>query len=102
MRGQPSKKLHAVPPADSRSLRIRKREVAAAEVETIMRLNENSRFIALTLGVFSLTLGAAVILFSLIERLFLAERFAGSVVVASSVAIALGAFLLRLSRRRQA
>lgn len=65
-----------------------------------MRLNENSRFIALTLGVFSLMLGAAALLFSLIERLFFAVSFAGSVVEASSIAIALGAFLLRVSRRR--
>jgi hypothetical protein len=67
-----------------------------------MRLNENSRFIALTLGVFCLMLGAATLFFSLIERVFLAERFAGSVILASSVAIALGAFLLLISRRRQA
>ncbi len=66
-----------------------------------MRLNENSRFIALTLGVFCLTLGAAALLFSLIERVFLAERFAASVIVASSVAIAFGALLLRLSRRER-
>jgi hypothetical protein len=66
-----------------------------------MRLNENSRFIALTLGVFCLMLGAAALLFSLVERVFLAERFAGSVVVTSSIAIALGAFLLLLSRRKR-
>ncbi|HEY7182867.1 MAG TPA: hypothetical protein VIC84_15665 [Blastocatellia bacterium] len=66
-----------------------------------MRLNENSRFIALTLGVFCLTLGAASLLFSLVERVFLAEHFAGSVVVTSSIAIALGAFLLMLSRRKR-
>jgi len=83
-------------------LSIRERGVVMAERETIMRLNENSRFIALTLGVFCLMLGAAALLFSLIERVFLAERFAGPVVVTSSVAIALGAFLLLLSRRKRA
>ncbi|MGE0129283.1 MAG: hypothetical protein AB7U82_14500 [Blastocatellales bacterium] len=65
-----------------------------------MRLNENSRFIVLTLGVFCLMLGAAVLFFSLIERVFFAENFIGSVVGASSIAIALGAALLWLCRRK--
>jgi len=82
-------------------LSIRERGVVMAERETIMRLNENSRFIALTLGVFCLMLGAAALLFSLVERVFLAEHFVGSVVVTSSIAIALGAFLLLLSRRKR-
>jgi hypothetical protein len=65
-----------------------------------MQLNENSRFIILTLGVFCLMLGAAVLLFSLIERLFFAEGFVGLFVGASSIAVALGAILLRLGRRK--
>ena len=65
-----------------------------------MKLNENSRFIILTLGVFCLMLGTAVLLFSLIERVFFAMHFIGFLVAASAVAIALGAALLRLGRRR--
>jgi hypothetical protein len=65
-----------------------------------MRLNENSRFIFLTLGVFCLILGAIALLFSLIERLFFAVNFVGFIVGASSVAITLGVALLWLSRRR--
>jgi len=66
----------------------------------IMRLNENARFIFLTLGVFCLTLGAAVLLLSLIERAFFAMSFVGLCVRLSSIAIALGAILLLFSRRR--
>jgi hypothetical protein len=66
-----------------------------------MQLNENSRFIILTLGVFCLMLGAAVLLFSLIERVFFAVHFVGLFVGASSIAIALGALLLLACRRRQ-
>ncbi len=66
-----------------------------------MQLNENSRFIILTLSVFCLMLGAAVLLFSLIERVFFAVNFVGLFVAASSIALALGALLLLLGRRRQ-
>jgi hypothetical protein len=65
-----------------------------------MRLSENSRFVSLTLGVFCLTLGAAVLLFSLIERVCFAMKFVGVVVGVSSIAIALGALLLSLGSRR--
>lgn len=65
-----------------------------------MRLNENSRFIFLTLGVFCLMLGAAVLLFSLIERVFFAVSFVGLFVGLSSIAIALGAILLLFGGRR--
>ena len=64
-----------------------------------MQLSENSRFISLTLGVFRLTLGAAVLLFSLIERVCFAMKFVGLVVGLSSIAIALGGLLLLLGRR---
>jgi hypothetical protein len=67
--------------------------------EVIMRLNENARFIFLTVGVFCLTLGAAVLLLSLIERAFFAMSFVGLCVRLSSIAIALGAILLLFSRR---
>jgi hypothetical protein len=65
-----------------------------------MRLSENSRFISLALGVFCLTLGAAVLLFSLIGRVCFAMRFVGVVIGLSSIALALGALLLLLGRRR--
>lgn len=65
-----------------------------------MQLNENSRFIILTLGVFCLMLGAAVLLFSLIERVFFAVHFVRSVMGASSLAIALGSALILLVHRR--
>jgi hypothetical protein len=68
--------------------------------EVIMRLNENARFIFLTLGVFCLTLGAAVLLLSMIERAFFAMSFVGLFIRLSSIAIALGAILLLFSRRR--
>ena len=68
--------------------------------EAIMQLNENSRFIILTLGVFCLMLGAAVLLFSVIERVFFAVHFVRLFVAASSVAIAFGTALLLLGRRR--
>ncbi|MFN0084656.1 MAG: hypothetical protein ACKVX9_04645 [Blastocatellia bacterium] len=83
-------------------MRIIERNFATATVEEepIMRLNENSRFIILTVGVFCLMLGAAVLLFSLIERVFFSVNFVGMFVGASSIAIALGALLLALGRRR--
>jgi hypothetical protein len=68
--------------------------------EAVMRLNENARFIFLTLGVFCLTLGAAVLLLSLIGQAFFAMSFVGLCVGLSSIATALGAILLLFSRRR--
>lgn len=65
-----------------------------------MQLNAGSRFLFLTLGVFCLMLGAAVLLFSLIERVFFAVHFVGLLISASSVAIAIGLLLLLLYRRR--
>ncbi|HKE03542.1 MAG TPA: hypothetical protein VKE91_05765 [Blastocatellia bacterium] len=65
-----------------------------------MRLNENARFIFLTLGVFWLTLGVGVLLLSLIERAFFAMSFVGLCVELSSIAIALGAILLLFGGRR--
>jgi len=66
-----------------------------------MRLNENSRFISLALGVFCLTLGSAVLLFSLIEWICFAMKFVGVIIGPSSIAIAIGALLLLLGSRRQ-
>lgn len=80
---------------------IRKGETTRQKGETIMQLNENSRFIFLTLGVFCLMLGATVLLFSLIERLFFAVHFVAVFVWASFIAIALGATLLQISRQGQ-
>jgi hypothetical protein len=65
-----------------------------------MQLNENFRFIILTLGVFCLMLGAAVLLFSVIERLLFKVSFVSFFIAASSFAIALGAGLLLLVRRK--
>jgi hypothetical protein len=64
-----------------------------------MQLNENARFIALTLGIFCLMLGAAVLLFSLIERVFFSVGLVESFVSASSLVMVVGIALLRLSRR---
>ncbi|HKX26730.1 MAG TPA: hypothetical protein VJ302_03460 [Blastocatellia bacterium] len=64
-----------------------------------MRLNDNSKFIFLTVGVFCLALGAAVLLLSLIERVFLSISITGWFVELSLAAIVLGAMLLRCGRR---
>ncbi len=65
-----------------------------------MRLNENSRFMFLTLGVFCLMLGVAVLLFSLIERVFFAVSFVQLFVGWSSIVVAVGVVLLLLCRRK--
>ena len=65
-----------------------------------MQMNETSRFLFLTLGLFCLTLGAAVLLFSLIERVFFAMGFVGLLVGLAFLAIAFGTLLLLLGRRR--
>ena len=67
-----------------------------------MPLNENHRFIVMTLGVFCLTLGLAVLLFSLIERVFFAVRFINWFMGLSSIAILFGAILLRYGWRKPA
>jgi len=64
-----------------------------------MHLNENSRFIFLTLGVFCLTLGVAILVFSLIERILFRVGFVGIFVGVSSFAIAIGILILVLVRR---
>ena len=64
-----------------------------------MRLNENARFMALTLGVFCLMLGVAVLLFSLIERVFFSVGVVGVFAGASSLAMAVGVALLCIGRR---
>lgn len=66
-----------------------------------MQLNENSRFIFLTLGVFCSMLGAAVLLFSLIAWVFFSMRFVSLVIWLSAIAFLFGALLLLLSRMRQ-
>ncbi|MBO0799589.1 MAG: hypothetical protein J2P31_12275, partial [Blastocatellia bacterium] len=66
-----------------------------------MQLNENSRFIFLTLGVFCSMLGAAVLLFSLIAWVFFAMRIVSLVIWLSAIAFVFGALLLLLSRMRQ-
>lgn len=79
--------------------RIPDRKTVGDAMEAIMQLNENSRFILLILGVFCLMLGAAVLLFLLIERVFFAVNVVGLFVETSSVAIVLGGALLLLGRR---
>jgi hypothetical protein len=64
-----------------------------------MQLNESSRFLFLTLGVFSLMLGAAVLLFLLIERAFYTVSFAGDFIELSIAAVTLGILFLLLFRR---
>lgn len=65
-----------------------------------MRFGDNARFLLLTLGVFCLTLGAAVLLFSLIERVFFAASYVGQLLLLAPVTIVLGLLLLLCSRRR--
>lgn len=74
-------------------------KVRVEEKKEFMQLNENTRFLALTLGVFCLMLGGAVALFALIERLFFELSFGKPFVILSAVALLLGGLLLRTGRR---
>lgn len=74
-------------------------ELARREREVVMNLNDGSRFLFLTLGVFSLMLGAAVLLFLLIERVFFAVSFVGDFIELSVVSVGVGTLLLLLFRR---
>ncbi len=65
-----------------------------------MQLNDTTRFILLTLGAFFLSLGGAVLLFSVIERVFFDLRGIGAIVSLSVVNLVLGGLLL-LIRWRQ-
>lgn len=65
-----------------------------------MRLSENAKFIVLTLGVFCVTLGAAVLVFSLIERAFFEPSYVSRLLLLASVTIVLGVLLLLCSRQR--
>ena len=65
-----------------------------------MRFNETTRFMLLTLGAFFLSLGAAVLLFSLIEQLFFDLRDIGLVVPFSLINIIFGVSLLLVRWRK--
>ena len=65
-----------------------------------MQLHENGRFLLLTLGVFLLTLGAAVSLCALIERVFFELSFGKLFALLAGGALLAGALLLRYGRRR--
>ncbi len=64
-----------------------------------MHLNETSQFLLLTLAIFCLTLGAVLLLFSVIEWIFFALGFIGIFLWISSIAIGLGALFLFVYRR---
>lgn len=65
-----------------------------------MRLGENGKFLVLMLGVFSLTLGVAVLVFALIARVFFEPSFIGRLLVLAPVTIMFGLLLLLYSWRR--
>lgn len=65
----------------------------------MMRLGENSKFFVLTLGVFSLTLGVAMLVFALIARVFFEPSFVGRLLLLSPVTIVVGLLLLYSWRR---
>lgn len=65
-----------------------------------MRLSDTTRFVLLTLGAFFLSLGGAVLLFSLIEELFFDLRGIGFIVPLSIGNLVLGGLLLLLRWRR--
>ena len=65
-----------------------------------MQINDTAKFILLTLGAFFLSLGGAVLLFSLIEKLFFDLHGVGLIVSLSFVTLALGALLLLIRRKR--
>lgn len=63
-----------------------------------MQLSETSRFLLLTLAIFCLTLGAVLLLFSVIEWMFFALGFIGIFLWISSIALALGGLFLFVYR----
>lgn len=65
-----------------------------------MQFNNNTRFIALTMGVFFLVLGAAVVILSMVERIFFALHWPGIIIPAAAVTIVFGVMLLIVSGRR--
>lgn len=65
-----------------------------------MRLSDTTQFILLTLGAFFLSLGGAVLLFSLIEQLFFDLHSGGFIVPLSVGNLVLGGLLLLLRWRR--
>ena len=75
-------------------------KVNNAEKDGFMQLHENTRFLLLTLGVFCLTLGTAVSLFTLIAHLLYEVNFGKSLLMLSASALLLGGLLLRYGRHR--
>lgn len=65
-----------------------------------MQLGDTSKFIFLAVGAFFLSLGAAVLLFSVIELVFFDLHGVGLIVALSVVNVVLGALLLLLRGRK--
>lgn len=65
-----------------------------------MQLSGNVKFIAFTLGVFFLMLGAATLILSMVERIFFAQRWQVEIAAVGAANILVGATLLILCRRR--
>ena len=72
----------------------------SGEKEDIMQVNDTTKFILLTLGAFFLTLGGAVLLFSLIEKLFFDLHGVGFIVALSFVNVLLGGLCLLIRWRK--
>lgn len=65
-----------------------------------MRFSETTQFIFLALGAFFLSLGGAVLLFSIIERLFFHLHGISTMIGLSFLTVLLGAVLLLLRGRK--
>lgn len=65
-----------------------------------MQFSDTTKFIFLALGAFFLSLGAAVLLFSVIEAVFFELHGIGLIVFLSVVNVLVGAFLLLLRSRK--
>jgi hypothetical protein len=65
-----------------------------------VHFNGNARFVVLTLGTFFLTLGAAVLIFALIGRVFFDLGWPKLLLALAPVNMAVGATLLLACRRR--
>ena len=65
-----------------------------------MRLGENSTFILLVCGVFCLTLGASVLILSLLEGALFQLGYIKPLALLSGLSLGVGALLLRCCRAR--
>ena len=65
-----------------------------------MQFSDTTKFVFLALGAFFLSLGAAVLLFSVVEVVFFALHGIGYIVFLSVINVVLGALLLLLRGRK--